>query len=440
MKNHALITILICASTNAGAAGPVIEIQDVARFYKVYDAADGHPSADQLQRDYIDPGSDGLHQFAKLRNFSGATIAANLTRHPEIYADAKQCLVVLPAVRRRLQGALRKLRQLYPEARFPPVTIAVGRGKPVGVGSPVSGVQIGLEALCATSFLNPNLEDRFVHVIAHEYVHVQQTQALVDDEHPTVLEGSLIEGAAEFAGELISGQVSYSQLAAMAKGREQEIESRFVPDEDKTDLSAWLYNSTPERPADLGYWVGYRIVKSYYQHSTDKRQALREILQMSDPKEFLAKSGWYPGSEPSSIAQPKENCDFPAPLHQHRDIATIETLELEWSRAYLRGDTHFEECLLTTDFAEIMRNGDVKHLPDELALAEKNKANPLPMGEIPKGTVLLHGNVAVAYGRSQSANGARAMRYADYYVWEDGRWRAYFAQQTEIVPTPDSVR
>src|SRR5262245_66344075 len=31
-------------------------------------------------------------------------------------------------------------------AKFPPVTIAVGRGKPVGVGSPVSGVMIGLRS------------------------------------------------------------------------------------------------------------------------------------------------------------------------------------------------------------------------------------------------------------------------------------------------------
>jgi len=48
-------------------------------------------------------------------------------------------------------------------------------------------------------------------------------------------------------------------------------------------------------PGDLGYWVGYRIVKSYYQHSRDKRQAVREILEMSDPHAFLARSGWSPG-------------------------------------------------------------------------------------------------------------------------------------------------
>jgi hypothetical protein len=286
-----------CAnSANSGpAAGPVIQIDDVDRFYKVYDAAGGHPTADQLQHDYIDPGSEGLHHLAKARNVSGTTIAKTLTEHPEIYSDAKRCMAVLPRVRQRVQAALLELGHLYPEARFPPVTIVVGRGKPVALGGPTDGIQVGLEALCATNWLNPNVEDRFVHVIAHEYTHVQQAPSLANDEHPTVLELSLIEGAAEFTAELISGEVAYSEFGASTKGREKEIETAFVPDVDKTDLSNWFQNSTREKPGDLGYWVGYRIVKSYYQHAGDKRHAFREILEMTDPKAFLAKSGWYPG-------------------------------------------------------------------------------------------------------------------------------------------------
>jgi hypothetical protein len=300
-----VIGLLACAAISGVAqsrssaasgpvAGPVIQIDDVERFYRVYDAAGGHPTADQLQRDYIDPGSDGLHHLAKVRNVSGAAIEKTLTEHPEIYSDAKRCMAVLPQVRLRLQAAMLKLRDLYPAAKFPPVTIAVGRGKPVAVGSPAFGVQVGLEALCAVKWMNPNIEDRFVHVIAHEYAHVQQSLALADDDHPTVLEGSLVEGAAEFTAELISGEISSYQFVGSMNGREKEIESAFVSDEDETDLSKWLYNGTREKPGDLGYWVGYRIVKSYYQHADDKRRAFREILEMNDPKAFLNKSGWYP--------------------------------------------------------------------------------------------------------------------------------------------------
>ena len=72
---------------------------------------------------------------------------------------------------------------------------------------------------------------------------------------------------------------------------------KFLADVDKTELSDWLFNGTADTPGDLGYWVGYRIAKAYYRHASDKQLALREILEMSDPKEFLSKSGWYPGIE-----------------------------------------------------------------------------------------------------------------------------------------------
>jgi hypothetical protein len=276
-------------------AGPTIHIEDVERFFAVYDAAGGNPTAEALQRDYLDQGSEGLHHLARTRNVTGVRIAEMLVKHPEIYADARACLDVLPQVRERVQAALGTLRDLYPQARLPPVTIAVSRGRPVAVGSPVTGIQIGLEALCALDWLNPDLEDRFVHVIAHEYAHVQQAPALVDDDSPTVLERSLVEGAAELVAELTSGEVAYSHLAEASRGREKEIESAFFTEQDSTDLSRWLDNSTLEAPGDLGYWVGYRIVKSYYQRAADKRQALRDILAMTNPKDFLAKSGWRPG-------------------------------------------------------------------------------------------------------------------------------------------------
>jgi Predicted Zn-dependent protease (DUF2268) len=300
---NALSLVLICGLSSASFAahsadGPVIHIEDVAAFYKLYDATNGHPTADQLQHDYLDPGSDGLHNLAKMRNVTGARIADNIAKHPEIYSDARQCMAALPRVHQRVKIALRKLGRLYPEARFPSVTIAVGRGKPVGVGSSVTGLQIGLEALCAVKWMDPNVEDRFVRVIAHEYIHVQQVAALDDDEHPTLLERSLIEGGAEFGAELLTGQpveVTSPQMKASTQGREKEIESAFLTDEDNTDLSKWLDNSSSDKLGDLGYWVGYRIVKSYYQHASDKRRALREIIGMTDPKAFLAKSKWFPG-------------------------------------------------------------------------------------------------------------------------------------------------
>jgi hypothetical protein len=301
--NGLLVVLVMARAGDAGSLAsdqpesPVIHIEDVASFYKLYEATGGHPTAEQLQHEYLDPGSPGLHRLAQLRHVTGSAIAAEIAKRPGIYADARRCMAVLPAVRRRVAVALHELKQLYPETQFRPVTIAVGRGKPVGVAD-ATGVMIGLEALCAVTWMESNVEDRFVHVIAHEYAHVQQaiaSPAFYDNDKPTVLEGSLGEGAAEFIAELTSGSVSDTDLKAITQGREKEIETEFLADKDKTDLSKWLYNGTLTQPGDLGYWVGYRIVKSYYEHARDKRRALREILEMKDVQTFLAKSGWYPG-------------------------------------------------------------------------------------------------------------------------------------------------
>ena len=161
-------SFLFPAMAASAQPAPEIRVDDVDRFYAIYDAAGGKPTQEQLQRDYLDKGSAGLAEFARLRRITGERIAAAIAEKPALYTEARRCVAALPAVRTRLGEALNKLAGLYPKAAFPSVTLAIGRGKPVGTAN-ASGVMIGLEALCAVDFLNPDPEARFVHVIAHEY-------------------------------------------------------------------------------------------------------------------------------------------------------------------------------------------------------------------------------------------------------------------------------
>jgi len=51
---------------------PEISTSDVDLFYRVYDPAKGSPTAEALQRDYLDAGSDGLRHFIPHRIISAA--------------------------------------------------------------------------------------------------------------------------------------------------------------------------------------------------------------------------------------------------------------------------------------------------------------------------------------------------------------------------------
>lgn len=284
------------ASLSQAPSGTIeLQTEDVARFYRVYEAANGRPTAAQLQRGYIDPGSAGLRHLMQVRSVNAERIALAVATQPRLYADGRSCMAALPRIRARLMRTFDNLLDLYPEAERPPVTILVSRGRPLAIAGPGAGVQIAVETICsdtAARLLGRNIDDRFVNVIAHEYVHVQQPR---ERANPTVLERALEEGVAEFIGELISGALANVGVHESARGREYEIETRFAGDLDRTDLSAWFDNVTAEDVGQLGYWVGYRIARAYYQNAPDRRAAIRDMIRMVDARDFLARSGWHPG-------------------------------------------------------------------------------------------------------------------------------------------------
>jgi hypothetical protein len=132
-------------------------------------------------------------------------------------------------------------------------------------------------------------------------------------------------------------------------------------------------------------------------------------------------------------AQTKDPCEAQSPPHQQKDEATIQKIETSWNLAIARGDSSFERCLLTVDFMEILSKGEVKALTDELGLTYKNKGKNRPIPDLPPITVLIHGNVAVAYATwvPSDAN-KKPDQTADFFVWENGSWHVFFSQSTPI--------
>ncbi len=283
--------------TESDSARVQITTSDVDRFFALYDDPDLAAKPDELAARYLADASPGLVEFMAMRRITPEKLAKALREKPQVFQAARGCAAKLGNVRTRLIAATDRLATLYPAAKFPPITIAIGRATTAGTAN-AKGLYIGLEALCAAKFIEADDEDRFVHVIAHEYAHVQQPLAQIENREETVLSAALVEGAAEFVAEQMTGSVAYPLLHQWAKGREKELETIFLAEKDDKALeSRWLYNQRGSDgwPGDLGYWVGYRIAKSYYDRAPDKAAAVREIIEMKDTSAFLAKSGWEPG-------------------------------------------------------------------------------------------------------------------------------------------------
>jgi hypothetical protein len=293
------ITLAFIATSAPTHAAPIVmRTDDVDRFYKVYDAAHGRPTAAQLQGQYLDPGSEALHQFVVSRIDSADKLAYAIEKRPTDFAQARSCLPALAKTTSQLPAVYAHFATLYPASTFPPVTFVIGRDSTGGTTTR-DGIVIGLETMCHLDFMGADVGDRFTRIIAHELAHVQQPAGQVDaPPGATLLFQSLLEGGAEFMAELTSGEASYGHMKTWTRGKECAIEQVFQKDAPGSDISHWLYNGfgTPDKPGDLGYWVGYRIAKAYYANAVDKKQAISDLLNVDNDNAaaFLKRSGWKP--------------------------------------------------------------------------------------------------------------------------------------------------
>lgn len=73
------------------------------------------------------------------------------------------------------------------------------------------------------------------------------------------------------------------------------VKQRFRAEMDGSDTSGWIANNdraTAEWPAALGYYVGFRIARGYYERAADRQAALQRLLALRDPHEILRQSGY----------------------------------------------------------------------------------------------------------------------------------------------------
>src|SRR3546814_3784250 len=87
------------ATRSAATAGAIVHTEEVDLFYRIYDAADGHPTAEPLQHDYLDQRSDGLQEMAPVRNVRGQRTAGMLATNPSPYTGAERWIALLPPAR-----------------------------------------------------------------------------------------------------------------------------------------------------------------------------------------------------------------------------------------------------------------------------------------------------------------------------------------------------
>ncbi len=293
---------------NRDPAKARIVTEDLERFWKAWDLAEGNPDQRRaiFQSEYLDAGTPGLHAFIELRIKNVDHLLAAIDAHPRYYASLRDQTPRMQAAVEPVHEALHRLHELLPEAIFPDTYLVIGRMNSGGTIA-LDGLLIGAEMFGLTvdtpiDELGPwhraavKSVDGLPAIIVHELVHFQQAALTRAAPHSSLLGMSIHEGAADFIAELIIGEPLNQHLQEWALPREAELWAEFRPVMHDDDHSEWLYQGDRaiDRPADLGYFIGYRIVQAYYEQADDKQAAIRNILTMTNPKDFLKRSGYNP--------------------------------------------------------------------------------------------------------------------------------------------------
>lgn len=276
--------------------------QDVSNFIIAFEKStnDWKNAPSYFYKDYFSRGSKALFFYQKFKiQSSSHQFAYRIEDKQAYFQSIIPNLEKLSSQEKIIREYFDKMEELYPEAIFPDVFYALGCFNAGGTSSPF-GLIIGAEmhSKAENSDLSHfnNWEKSVVRdfsnlalITIHELVHIQQ-----NDNYSNLLGNSIFEGAADFISSLVCGAHINQHVHDWANQHENEIWADFKKEMYDENSQNWIGNAAraKDKPADLGYYVGFKICESYYNQQTDKKKALKDILSINDWNKFYLKSGY----------------------------------------------------------------------------------------------------------------------------------------------------
>jgi len=286
-----------------------IQTLDIDHFWEAFDnlkkCKTRNDSIASFQKLYLDRATNGLEDFIKARSFTAEKFVNAVSKMPKFYNSVRKNTYEVKKAVPIIDEVVSNFKEIYPNFKPFKVCFAIGL---VNTGGTVSDKFLLIGTEVSTSTKNIDLSEfnnssfskvlasgddvvqKIKNIVSHEYVHTQQIRT--GDKNAIrcdLLYAVMQEGFCDFIGELTAG--SQINIVAQEYGdkHEKELWKEFKNELCNESINNWLYNynTVKDKPADLGYYIGYKIAKEYYENATDKKQAVIDIIEMKDPIKFL---------------------------------------------------------------------------------------------------------------------------------------------------------
>ena len=280
-------------SQESSPANAKIITSDIDLFWACFDQAGTKLRAENFEP-YLKEGTVGLKDFIPNRIESAQKLAKKVKRKKAYYQlIRKSSLNIKEAHTQSILKIFENMEAIYPAATFPNTYFVIGALNSGGTASE-NGLIMGAE------MFGPQAEnakekailnfDYIPGIVAHELIHFQQNLP----NSYRLLDQSIREGSADLIALIIQKLPLKHHLDDWAVPQEEALWKEFKAIMHGKKYQGWLYGGKrPKgRPADLGYWMGYRICKAYYDKQDDKKKAIETILNIQDFEAFLEASAY----------------------------------------------------------------------------------------------------------------------------------------------------
>lgn len=294
-----LLASLLLGAPGAAAPQSVVEVDDsdISLFWEAYDRIADEPDRSRrvqlLDSLYLRRASRGLEAMIARRGLTPESFVTAIESYPVFWRAVRPLMSRSAEMSGEIRTALGRLQELYPALGAGRIYFTVGALMTAGQVS--DGVAyIGSELALADStvptdempaglgrnlraYFDGNPAEAVAFLNVHEYVHTQQSAF-----GGTLLAVAVQEGVAEYAAELAAEHPSPTPAIAFGRENDRDVATRFAAEMMSPNTNDWLYNNFQNEFGirDLGYYVGYAIVRRYHEQSDDRAAALAELIEL----------------------------------------------------------------------------------------------------------------------------------------------------------------
>jgi hypothetical protein len=305
----------------------VVVTYDIDNFWAAYDKITATKDSAQqyafINKMFLEKGSKGLKGIMRARRYTAKSYINAINNHPMFWKSIRANTMKAKELAKDLVLNISKIKNIYPDLEPAKIYFTIGAFKTNGTTT--NGmVLIGSELALAdkntetsefskqfshlSSYFASNPIENIVFLNTHEYVHTQQSTTIGYN----LLSQTVLEGVAEFVAVKALGTPSKAPAMVFGKQHEPAVRDSFLKEMFSDNYDNWLWNDFENifKMRDLGYYVGYAICEKYYDLAPNKKQAIKEMIELdynnsTDLEQFVDKSGYFPNPIKSYKVTPK---------------------------------------------------------------------------------------------------------------------------------------